>query len=266
MVKVNRPFISLIVATYNWPEALQACLLSISRQVMLPAEVIIADDGSDERTRQMIAAISASFPVPVRHIWQEDAGFRKSLILNKAIAHSNSEYIIQIDGDVILHAHFIADHVACREPATFVRGSRAWLTPAKTTAILTDAGTRLHALSKGVRHRLNAVRLPIFRSMGEKKKMESRNVRGSNLAYWKQDIVMVNGYNNDLQGWGHEDEELAVRFINNAIIKKVVKLSAVQFHLYHKESDKLNEPFHSAVLSDMISRKAKVCSNGLHQL
>jgi glycosyltransferase involved in cell wall biosynthesis len=256
------PRTSLIISTYNWPEALKHCLVSVAQQKVLPDEVIIADDGSDEKTRALIEEMQARFPVPIVHAWHEDRGFRKAEILNKAVAQSTADYLIQVDGDVILHPLFVKDHLAAAEPRTFVRGTRARLTPARTAELLNGRTTTIHFFSRGVYNRLNALRLPALKALGERKEMKCRSVRGSNLAFWKSDFILVNGYNNDLQGWGHEDEELAARFINNLIIKKIIKLSAIQFHLHHDELQKENEPFHSKTVEETIINKVKICRNG----
>lgn len=260
------PVASLIVATYNWPEALRRCLQSVSRQKVLPAEVIIADDGSGPETRLLIEQFRTGFPVPIIHIWQEDLGFRKAEILNKAVKACTGEYIIQVDGDVILHRYFISDHHQAAEYGAFVRGSRARLTPPVTNEMLTGPEKHLHLFSKGILNKLNAIHLPQLSFIAHRKKMCSRSVRGSNLAFWKRDFILTNGYNNELQGWGHEDEELAARFINNNIIKKIVKLSAIQYHLHHPELEKSKEPVHTKVLSDVIHHKTKTCPNGFGQL
>lgn len=256
------PSSSLLISTYNWPEALELCLLSVARQKMLPSEVIIADDGSGENTRKVIERFKKTLPVPLIHVWHNDRGFRKTEILNKAIKESSAVYIIQIDGDVILHPCFILDHLEIAERNAFVRGTRARLTKQMTEETLAFRKTDFNALSRGVYHRLNAVRLPLLKALGIRKEMRSRSVRGSNLAFWKSDFILVNGYNNDLQGWGHEDEELAARFINNRIIKKIVKLSAVQYHLHHEESSRDLESLHSITLENTVKNTIKSCANG----
>lgn len=256
------PATSLIIATYNWPEALRCCLSTVACQKILPSEVIIADDGSDQRTKQLLEKLQETFPVPLVHVWHEDDGFRKSQILNKAIKQSRGEYVIQIDGDVLLQEYFIKDHLLAAEKGNFVRGSRARLTPTKTKEVLNSLDTHLHFYSRGVYNRLNAIRVPIFGEIGQRKEQNCRNVRGSNLAYWKQDFLQVNGYNNALNGWGHEDEELAARLINAEITKKVVKLRAVQYHLHHQELPKPNEPFHRQIIQDTVQAKITKCENG----
>lgn len=262
----SAPATTLIIATYNWAEALQCSLLSVLKQKVLPTEVIIADDGSDERTAGVIHRMQAGFPVPLIHVWHEDDGFRKSRILNKAVRQSKGKYVVQVDGDVLLHASFIDDHIAAAERGTFIRGTRARLTPSKTAELLRNAGTDVGFFSRGVYNRLNALRLPVLRSLGQRREMTSRSVRGSNLAFWKDDFLRVNGYNNELNGWGHEDEELAARFINNDIAKKIVKLSAVQYHLHHDELSRSNESYHREIIQHTLLTKVKRCANGYENL
>lgn len=262
----SAPATSLIIATYNWAEALHCSLLSIIKQKILPTEVVIADDGSDDRTRELIQSMRETFPVPLIHAWHEDLGFRKSQILNKAIGSCTGPYVIQVDGDVILHPSFVRDHLAAAERGTFIRGTRARLTSAKTFELLSNAGTDVGFFSRGLYNRLNAIRLPILQSLGQRKEMKSRSVRGSNLAFWKDDFLRVNGYNNELSGWGHEDEELAARFINNNIVKKIVKLGAVQYHLHHEELPRSNEPFHRQIIEHTLVTKVKRCLNGYENL
>lgn len=256
------PITSLIIATYNWAEALHCCLLSVSRQKLMPAEIIIADDGSDSRTLEVIALMQKIIRVPIVHVWHEDLGFRKTQILNKAIHRSIGQYLIQIDGDVLLDTFFVKDHLAAAETGTFIRGSRARLTAKKTAVLLKNPDTNIRFYSKGVYHRINAVRLPFLQELGRRKEMKSHNVRGSNMSFWKNDFIRINGYNNDLSGWGHEDQELATRFINNSIEKKIVKLSAVQFHLHHADLPQPNESYHSQVIEDTVLKNIKLCRNG----
>ena len=257
---------SLIVATYNWPEALDLCLLSIKRQTVIPLEVIIADDGSGNETRELIQKFQADFPVPLIHVWHEDLGFRKAIVLNKAVKAASGVYIIQVDGDVVLNKHFVEDHLSLAEKGTFVRGTRAHLAFAELDKAYRNKKTGFNYFSRGIIHRFNSIRLPLLAFLLEKKHNNSNSVRGSNLAYWKSDYVLINGYNNDLQGWGHEDEELAARFINNSILKKAVKFKAVQFHLQHELSSREQESLHSEAVKEAVEQQLKTCTNGFAQV
>ena len=257
---------SLIIASYNWPEALELCLKSVLQQTRFPEEVIIADDGSGPETKSLIAAFQKIFPIPLIHAWHPDNGFQKTIILNKAVRHSTTGYIIQVDGDVILDKNFIKDHLASAEPKAFIRGTRAMLTRQKTEQLLTARSTKISFFSRGVKHRNNALRLYLLRAFGSRAVMSSNSVRGSNLSFWKADFTLINGYNNDINGWGHEDEELAARFINTFVIKKIVKLCAVQYHLYHPVADKNNEPAQRELVEKVKRDKIQFCANGYRQV
>ena len=257
--------VSLIISTYNWPEALKVCLLSIEKQTVLPAEVIIADDGSGPATQTVIEEVKKNFPIPVFHVWHEDNGFRKTIILNKAVKQSSTPYIIQIDGDVILDRHFIEDHISLREPHVFIRGTRAHIAQNQLSRIYQSGRINFSFLSSGIINRFNAIRLPLFSFLFEKKSSNSERVRGSNLAYWKSDFILVNGYNNNLTGWGHEDEELAARFVNNNILKKAIKFKAVQFHLSHGQLSWASESEHAQEVKHTVQMKLKHCLNGYEQ-
>lgn len=253
---------TLIVATYNWPEALNLCLLSIQKQTKLPLEVVIADDGSGPETKALIMKFQALFPIPLIHVWHKDNGFRKSLILNKSVKAASGNYIVQVDGDVILDKHFISDHITLAENGFFVRGTRSHIAKDNLQNIFIQKKIDFNFFSKGIIHRFNAIRIPLLSFLLQRKGRKSNNVRGSNLAFWKQDYVMVNGYNNDLQGWGHEDEELATRLVNNGVLKKTVKFKAVQYHLSHDHAPRTQKDFHISTLIDTHTNQLRTCANG----
>lgn len=156
--------VSLIVSTYNFPQALRLCLQSAKRQTVLPNEILIADDGSTEETRDLIKAMREEMPCPIIHLWQEDKGFRKSRIMNQAFAASKGEYIVQIDGDIIMHRRFIEDHLRFAKPGYFINGSRAKLTEWFTKEILDDPSFEPSIWMRGVIRKENAVRAPSCRS------------------------------------------------------------------------------------------------------
>jgi glycosyltransferase involved in cell wall biosynthesis len=116
--------VTLCITTYNSPNYLDLTLLSVLKQSILPQEVIIADDGSGEDTQHLIEHYKSIFPIPLLHCWHPDKGFRVAKIRNKAILTSHCEYLIFIDGDIVLHRHFIRDHVKNSKSQHFIQGSR----------------------------------------------------------------------------------------------------------------------------------------------
>ncbi|UIR56305.1 glycosyltransferase family 2 protein [Sphingobacterium sp. SRCM116780] len=232
--------ISLIISTYNWPEALALVLQSVTQQSRMPDEIIIADDGSDNKTRELIADFESEYNLPIKHIWHEDKGFRKCIILNKALQASIGSYIIEIDGDIIINKHFVADHLKAAQKGFFVQGSRAMIGEARSKKVLETKQYNLHALSNGMHTRFNAIRFPLLSGIFKTNPTSSHNVKGCNLAFWKEDYIHINGYFNGFEGWGWEDYEFAERMINSGIKKKRLKWAAIGFHIFHPLSCRAN--------------------------
>jgi glycosyltransferase involved in cell wall biosynthesis len=266
-----KPGCSLIISTYNWPQALDLCLKSVLIQSRMPEEVIIADDGSKDDTRQLIKTYQEKFPVPLVHVWQPDEGFQLSRIRNKAIAQAKEEYIIQIDGDLILHPQFINDHVGLSQPGYFVTGSRLILSPQTTKHLIHTSQTSINfAIHLKSRNFFNALRIGVLRRfLANRYKVHGSAhkyyVKGCNMAFWKKDLLMVNGYNEDYVGWGKEDSEIAVRLINSGVNKKFIKMGGIAYHLYHKEAERNMDEAHTRMMFETIENNVKLSAKGINQ-
>jgi len=263
---MNYPSCSLVVSTYNWPAALGLCLKSLLTQDYLPLEIIVADDGSKAETRDLIHYYQAQSPIPIKHVWHADKGFRKTIILNAAIQKAQGEYIIQIDGDIIVHPAFVKDHLKAAKPGQFIRGSRAMIDPDTSSRIQQSEAIAFNFLSKGILHRFNALRLPLLSRFIKTDPTSPADVKGCNMAFWKSDFVLVNGYNNNLVGWGHEDIELAARFINNGIKKRHLKLAAVCYHIHHELHSRAHEKQNKNFYEEVLALGLKRCTNGYYAL
>src|SRR5690606_18622138 len=203
---------SLIVTTYNWPRTLGRVLDSIAGQTRLPDEVIVADDGSGPDTAALLKARAARFPTALRHVWQEDQGFRAGRARNLAIAASRGDYLLLIDGDMVLHPEFVADHLRFATPGCFVQGSRVLTDPRVRDDILTDPGRLPTPWQAGIRRRRNALRLPaLARRLFARRPRPPRAIKTCNQGWWREDLLRVNGFDERMQGWGREDMELAWR-------------------------------------------------------
>ena len=226
--------VSLIISTYNWPRALYLCLDSVMQQSVLPDEILVADDGSGMDTRDVVRHFEQISPVPVRHIWHEDRGFRVAAIRNKAIAASRSDYLIQIDGDLILQRNFIQDHLAFARRGCYVAGSRGMLTQRLTQQVLNGEITSLSPLTRGVFCSNNVMRIPIMSAFYRMLSPEY-NPRSCNMALWREDALRVNGYDEAFEGWGFEDTEFGLRLKNSGVRQLRIKFRAVAFHLFHEK-------------------------------
>ncbi|WP_268122086.1 glycosyltransferase family 2 protein [Roseivirga pacifica] len=257
---------SLVIATYNWPKALDLVLKSVLNQTLLPGEIRIADDGSGEDTKRVIESYQAKFDIPVKHFWHEDNGYRKTFILNDAMRGIENEYIIQIDGDVILHPRFIEDHLKWCKKGCWLNGSRVLLGKDITQEIQSSGKVTFSPLSSDITNRLNAVRLPLLRNLLYDKEAFSTNARGCNMSYWAADFFKVNGFNQDIVGYSREDSELAARFSNIGVKRRLLKFSGVQYHLDHKLASRSRSEQNINIEKQTIDSGVTFCTNGLEKL
>jgi len=229
---------SLLISTYNWPEALELVLLSVLNQNILPNEVIIADDGSGDETLNLIEYFKTKFSIPLLHVWHEDDGFRKSIILNKAIAKTKGDYIIQVDGDCILHKNFVKDHLNNSAENIYLYGARVNIKQAFLKTLFATKKIQFNAFSKGINKRTRAIYNGLLGSFSKPHDVFSDKFRGCNTSFFKSDFIAINGYNEDFKGWGREDSELALRFHNNKLQAKRLRYVGIVFHIYHHEKSR----------------------------
>ena len=257
--------VSLIIATYNWPESLILALRSIEKQTIVPEEVIIADDGSTAETKEIIDKFQKDSDLNIIHSWQEDNGFRVAKSRNKAIAKSCGNYIILIDGDIILHPKFVQDHVNNAKVGYFMQGSRVLLSQDITEQIIISNRISFSFFSKGMKGRKNSIHSNFLSKIFSTKKNYLRGIKTCNIAFFRQDFINVNGFNNEFEGWGREDSEFVVRLFNNGINRKNVRFNAIQYHLWHKEIDRTSLDRNNQLLQNSIENKLKICKKGINK-
>ncbi len=232
----------------------------------MPREILVADDGSDDRTKMVVDKYRPLFTIPIKHIWQQRDGFQKTTILNKAVANTNCAYIVQMDGDIIAHPGFVQDHANIAELGYYVRGSRTLLGQPLTQKIITQKKLRkIRPYSSGIKNRINAMHQSVVSKLLTKYRKASGNVHGCNLAYWRNDFIRANGYDNRFKGWGHEDIELAARLVNNGILQKKVKMKAVCYHLHHPLVIRSQAERNFNWYLETVSTQLKRCTNGYEE-
>ena len=227
---------ALIITTYNAPRDLRCTLRSVAEQTVMPDEIIIADDGSRDETRELIDSMRPLFGARLRHVWQPDEGFQLSRIRNKAIAACRSDYIIMVDGDVVLHPHFIDDHIKFARQGTFVAGMRSMLAPKPSERLREGC---FHGKPAWWNTSMDALRVYSLRAkwltplLRNHHQGSVRQLIGCNMAFWRDDAIAVNGFDESFTSWGEEDREFAVRLYNRGLKRRNMIFSGLQFHLYH---------------------------------
>ena len=254
---------SLIICTFNWPKALELVLLSVNSQSELPNEVIVADDGSDKSTAIVIEKFSKKTSIPVVHSWQKDNGCRIPHSRNRAISKSKYEYIIMVDGDTVMHKDFVKDHKRFAQKKIYIQGSRVLLQSEFTNQIISNGEFKKpHFFLHDSKNKTNMLNIPFLSKVMSYFKSQNLNrIRGCNYSLFKEDILSVNGFNEDITTWGREDSEFVQRLFNNGVKKLHLKFSGIQYHLYHIEREHNN--INDNILQNTINKKEKWCTSGI---
>lgn len=244
----------LVIATYNSPRALSLCLASVARQDRRPDSIAIADDGSGPETRALVEAFAAASSVPVRHVWHEDDGFRKAAILNQAIATSEAEVLIFIDGDVMIHPGFVARHLELARPDAWASGSLIRL-DAPATAAVTEADVtsgrvfdrrwlgEMRAFDRvGTWLKAMPFPRPIMAALDVLSPVQ-RAWCGANASAARAAILKINGFDETMR-WGGGDKDLGVRLTNAGIRGRHLRFTAPLVHLDHPRG--YADPAHKA--------------------
>ena len=253
---------SLIISTYNQPEALGKTIRGFQRQTRWPEEILFSDDGSGEPTRRLITEFARTAPVPVRHVWHPDEGFRKTIILNQTLAAATGDYLIFTDADCVPHPRFVADHVALAEPGFWVQGRRCFVRESFVPAF--EAGQtpvwrwlltgRITGAAKGVRWPLAIIQ----------RDTKQRGIIGCNMAFWRADLVAVNGFDEEYSGWGTgEDSDVGTRLYHLGRPRKFVYGRAITFHLDHPQAPRGHHAASLARLAETIATHKIRCARGL---
>ncbi len=238
--------VSVIVSTYNRPDALDAVLRSLARQSDGDFEVLVADDGSGPDTAAVVQQWQGRIGRRLLHVWHPDAGFRLAEIRNRAILAAAGEYCIFLDGDCLARRGFVAAHRALAERGWFVTGNRVLLSGELTERVLSknlepECWTARQWLAARSSRGINRVAPLLSLPLGPLRKTRSqawRGARGANIAMWRSDLITVDGFDSAFAGWGREDSDLFVRLIRAGVRRKDGRYATGVLHLWHPEADR----------------------------
>ncbi len=245
----ENPTISVIISTYNSVDWLEKTLWSYEQQIFRDFEILIADDGSNEDTKQFIKDFQKTSTRPIIHVWHEDEGFQKSRILNKAILACNADYVVMSDGDCIAREDFLQIHYERREPGFFLSGGYYKLPLNISQAITKDdiltqrcfdlewlKSLGLPASYKNQKLTSGFVTAKVMENLTP----TNASWNGHNSSGWLEDLKAVNGFDERMQ-YGGQDRELGERLFNKGLKSKQIRYSAICLHLDHERGYKNEE-------------------------
>ncbi len=233
--------LSVIMTTYNSPVWLEKVLLGFSVQTHRDFEIIIGDDGSTPETTDLISYMHQATGLDICHVRQDDKGFRKCRILNKAILHAQSEYLVFTDGDCIPRRDFLEVHAQEARLGLYLSGGYHRLPMSTSEAINKDdiLTGRCFSLEWLISNGLakSFKNLKLITSYGQARILNRITptrctFKGSNASAWLADALAVNGFDERMP-YGGEDREFGVRLSNAGIRPKHVRYNAIVIHLDH---------------------------------
>jgi glycosyltransferase involved in cell wall biosynthesis len=251
--------ISLIVTTYNRADALELVLKSAARQSRPPDELVVADDGSGPDTARIVERYVGMLPFRLLHTWQEDHGYRVARIRNLGIARATGDYIVLLDGDMVMHRHFLRDHERAAAPSTFTQGDRIRVLEPRTRQMLRDRDIGVRPFGKGLEKRRYAFRSALFNRL----KGTVVWPGSGNQGLWRGDLLRVNGFNERFVGWGGEDDELALRLTNVGVRRRSLRFLALAYHLHHEPRSRDRRDLNRRLLAEAEAARAIWCNAGL---
>ncbi|MDN3668635.1 glycosyltransferase [Echinicola jeungdonensis] len=269
-------FVSIIVSTYNHPVWLEKVLWGFYAQSNKDFEIIIADDGSGLSTEEVIKKMRKVTKMTIQHVWQEDVGFQKSRILNKAVIAANGNYLIFTDGDCIPRNDFVDVHLKHCSKGKFLSGGyyKLPLTTSKLITkedILSQRCFKIQWLYKnGVKESLKDLKIVSngwLSKIMNKITPASATWNGNNSSGWKEDIIKVNGFDNSFK-YGGQDREMGQRLINIGIKPVIIRFSTVSIHLDHSRgyADHAVIKKNRAYIKQVKEEKIKRVSNGISEI
>jgi glycosyltransferase involved in cell wall biosynthesis len=267
-------FISVVVATYNRPDTLDAVLRSLAHQSDSNFEVLVADDGSGPETAAVAANWQGRVGRRLTHVWQPDQGFRLAEIRNRALLIATGDYCIFLDGDCLARPRFIAAHRSLAERGWFVTGNRVLLSRDLTQAILRDQRQAErwsvpYWLAQRLTGRINRIAPLVSLPLGPLRKLRSqawRGARACNLGVWRADLVAVDGFDGAFSGWGREDSDLFVRLMRAGVRRKDGRAATGVAHLWHPEPDRSALPDNERRLVDALAGGRIQAAQGMSAL
>ncbi len=259
---------SLIITTYNWPQALAVVLNSALQQTYPDFEIILADDGSTVETADIVRDSLDTASISWRHVRHEDRGIRQARVKNLAVSKAAGDYLIFIDHDVALHPRFVEDHIRFAEKNCFLQGKRVFLPPHLTTNYLAKGlFSPPSPWAGGLENRKNGFRLPGLGQWMNHRKSFQTSLRGCNLSMHKDAFLAVDGYDEVFDGlWGREDSDICYRLFHSGQRIKNLWLAALQYHLHHPSIKRLQRDRLDEELAIIIKEKRRKAIHGFSRL
>lgn len=263
--------VAVIVTTYQRPTNLRFVLTSIARQqgVSEPLEVVVADDGSTDDTEQIVREFAKSASFPVSFTTHPHHGFRVGRSRNEGVAASGAPYLVFVDGDCVLPPDYLRSHLNYRRPHVVWTGDAARLTKEQTAELSlrrVAAGDFWKLVSPSERRRLHQswLKSHFYRWTGSSNKPR---LYGGGVGIWREDYLRINGYDENFEGWGCEDDDLRHRLGLAGVQVRCLPGKTYTVHAWHEPHPSCPSRWKLGANVGYHLRRGKLrrCTNGIHK-
>ena len=259
--------VTIIISYYKALTNLKLILKALNFQSNNSFEVIISEDDQNEETVSFLKNNKSQYNFPIEHIYQkEDAGFRKNVMLNRAIIKAKNDLLVFIDGDCIPNKHFVKEYINNSEKAKILTGRRVMLGKKTSKSLINsfslDKLNLLSLIFSDTKKVKEAIYFPYFKLF-----YKQRGLCGCNWGILKEHIMLVNGFDEDYQNPGvGEDTDIEWRLKQSGFKMKSVKNKAIVFHIYHP---RIYSASAVKINYDIFQERKKAnsirCSNGIEK-
>ena len=229
--------LSVIVTTFERPRHLRRVLLSLAVQQDFAGrlEVIVADDGSQDETPQVVEEFASQVSFPVRFVTHQHEGFWPARTRNEGFAASSGRYILFLDGDCVVPPDHLAIHMRMRRPGRAYTGDCVRLDPQTSEKITEDVVRRAEYLRWTCRGELRRLAIAHWKAVFYHliRHPEKPRVLTGNLALWREDFLRINGFDENYRGWGCEDDDFGLRLHQAGIRVCSIRRWTRTYHLWH---------------------------------
>jgi len=255
--------ISVILSTYERPDLLRLSLLCLNHQSRLPDEVLIIDDGSETDVASSVREYAANLEFgSIKYIRQENRGFRLARSRNNGIREAEGDYIVFWDQDVLATRGYLNLYSEFGRPGEFLVAFPVLLSEEQSALVTLDEVVRCDYLSLLSTAQLKVVRRQYYKDsfyyhMG--KLLPCRRyrpkVRGGYFGLARDDLLRVDGFDENYRGWGAEDDDLGRRLYRAGVVGRTVFRHEFPLHLWHPHEtaaqDSPNLPYYTRRLGEI---------------
>ncbi len=267
--------ITVIIPVYNRLEHLRAGFLCLLAQERQPDELIITDDGSSENVLDFIGDLIPKAKFKVKHIYQEDKGFRKTRALNNAVRNCEGELLIFCDQDLIFGEDYIKTIESKIQKNYFIMGRPENTKKEERDKIIFELnnGNKYENTIKNINKEYKKavdklLRKDYIRNLLYVLGIKKRGIKlvGMSYSLFKKDYIKVNGYDEKYQGWGEEDDDFGNRLNAAGVKGKTFKTKELTLHLWHPfdptKKQSANEEYYYLRKKEIFSKNKFFCKYG----